>query len=76
MENFETQRLRSIGDKIKKLRVEAGYTSYAKFAIAIDMGRKQYWRLEKGYNFTMNSLFRILDAHKMTLREFFKDLEM
>ena len=76
MENFEAWRLSLIGKKIKQLRIEAGYTSYAKFALAIDMGRKQYWRLEKGHNFTMNSLFHILDADKMTLGEFFNDLEI
>ncbi len=32
----------------------------------------QYWRMEKGSNFTFKSFLRILDAHEMTLFEFFE----
>lgn len=76
MENVDKERLKAISAKIKRLRIEAGYTSYEQFAVANGMERKQYWRHESGYNFMMTTFFRILDAHKMTPSEFFKDWEM
>ncbi len=45
------------------------------FAYEHDLNRISYWRMEKGCNITIASLFRILDIHKMTLHEFFKDME-
>lgn len=67
-------RILKIADKIKKLRIEAGYTSYEFFAWEHGLPRVQYWRMEKGTNFTLNSLIKVLDAHKITLEEFFKEL--
>jgi hypothetical protein len=31
--------------------------------------------MEKGTNFTIRTLLRILDAHKITLEEFFKGID-
>lgn len=67
-------RIQSIADKIKSLRVNAGYTNYEYFAYEINMSRMQYWRLEKGKNMTLETLFIVLDAHKISLEEFFKGL--
>ncbi len=67
-------RLKAIGEKIKRLRLEAGYTSYEKFAIANGIEGKQYWRLESGKNFRMTTLIGIIDIHGITLKEFFEDL--
>ncbi|HXU26985.1 MAG TPA: helix-turn-helix transcriptional regulator [Bacteroidia bacterium] len=69
------KRIQKIADKLKKLRVEAGYTSAETFAFEKDINRVQYWRMEKGSNFTMNSLIKILDVHKLTLEEFFKGIK-
>lgn len=69
-------RIEALAQKIKDIRIAAGYTSYEKFALQNDLDRKQYWRLEKGQNITFKSLFRILDIHKMTLAEFVQDLEL
>ena len=69
------KRIQKIADKLKKLRVEAGYTSAETFAFDNDINRVQYWRMEKGNNFTMNSLIKILDVHKLTLEEFFKGIK-
>ncbi len=66
--------LKQIGDKLKDLRINKGYSSYENFAIDNDLGRMQYWRLENGKtNLTMNSLLRILEIHDISLSEFFKD---
>ena len=68
-------RIMRVADKLERLRIEKGFTSYENFAIEYGISRMQYWRMEKGTNFTFESLLKILDAHKMTLNEFFKDIE-
>ena len=75
MKEKNPERIQAIGKRIKELRKKAGYTSYETFAVEHDMPRKNYWRLEKGYNFTISTLIEILEIHDMTLEEFFKGLE-
>lgn len=57
---------------LKKLRKDAGYRSYEKFAIENDLDRKQYWRAENGANLTLKSLFTILSKHKISPQKFFE----
>jgi hypothetical protein len=66
------KRILLIAKKIKKLRKDAGYKSYEKFAIDKGLPRMQYWRMEKGTNFTMETFLKVLDAHKLSLTKFFK----
>ena len=72
---LQDARLNAIGAKIKDLRIRSGYTSAEIFAYEHELNRISYWRMEKGTNITMSSLFRILDIHQITLSEFFKDIE-
>lgn len=67
-------RIKKIAEKLKRLRIQKGYTSYENFALDNGLPRVQYWRLEKGANFTISSLLKVLDVHKMTLDEFFKEI--
>ncbi|WP_103068994.1 hypothetical protein [Aquimarina sediminis] len=67
--------IQKIADKLKQLRIDSGHTSYETFAWEHGIGRMQYWKMEKGSNFTMKSLLRILRAHKISLADFFKDFE-
>lgn len=69
------KRVINIAKRLKKLRIEKGYSSYENFAWDNEISRIQYWRMEKGTNFTIRTLLRILDAHEMTLKEFFEDIE-
>ncbi len=64
-----------VAEKLEKIRIAPGYTSYENFAIEHGISRMQYWRMEKGTNFTFESLLRILEAHKMSLSAFFSDFE-
>ena len=64
-----------IAERIKKLRIEAGYSNYEEFAWEKGIGRMQYWNMEKGSNITMTTLFKIVDAHGISLAEFFADME-
>lgn len=69
------KRIMLVADKLERMRIEKGFTSYENFAIEYGISRMQYWRMEKGTNFTFESLLKILDAHKITLEDFFKGIE-
>tara|TARA_B100001115_G_scaffold172884_1_gene156480 strand:- start:2831 stop:3100 length:270 start_codon:yes stop_codon:yes gene_type:complete len=69
-------RILAIAQKLEKIRVEKGYTSYENFAIEHGISRMQYWRMEKGTNFTFASFLKILDAHGMSLSEFFEEFSI
>ncbi|MCF6295455.1 MAG: XRE family transcriptional regulator [Flavobacteriaceae bacterium] len=69
------KRILKIAKKIRQLRIEKGYVSNEFFAWEHNIPRVQYWRMEKGTNFTIKTFLRILDAHEMTLEDFFKDFE-
>lgn len=74
-ENIQDKRLSKIAEKIKKLRIDKGFTSHEEFAWEHEINRVQYWRIEKGSNLTLTSLLRILDIHKISLSDFFKDID-
>ena len=68
-------RIFKISKKIRELRVEKGYISSEFFAWENKIPRVQYWRMEKGTNFTIDSLLRILDAHNISLSQFFSEID-
>ncbi len=65
----------SIGQRLKSLRLDAGYKSYEVFAWENNLSRIQYWKMEKGTNCTLKSLFKVLKIHNLTYKEFFDSLE-
>ena len=67
-------RIIDIGQRLKKLRLKKGYKSYETFAWDNEIPRVQYWRMEKGTNFTISSLLRVLDSHNLTLEDFFSEI--
>jgi len=67
------KQLINISKKIKDLRIQKGYTSYENFALDNNIDRKQYWRVEDGTNITLKTLIKILEIHKISLRDFFND---
>ena len=71
---YEVKELKKIGDKLKRLRIKNGYSSYEKFAIENELSRMHYWRIEEGKtNITIRSLISILNIHKITIENFFAD---
>ena len=68
-------RILQIAKKLEQLRKDKGFTSYENFAIEFGISRMQYWRMEKGSNFTFESFIKILDAHQMSLSDFFEDFK-
>jgi transcriptional regulator with XRE-family HTH domain len=73
-EEIADQRIQTIAKKIRQLRIEANYTSAESFAYDKDINRVQYWRVENGTNLTLKTLLKILDIHKISLGDFFKDI--
>ena len=68
-------RILKIAEKIKTMRKAKGYKSYDVFAWDNELSRISYWRMETGVNFRIETLLKVLDAHKMNLNEFFKDIK-
>ena len=60
-----------ISKRLKQLRKEKGFKNYEHFAYELGMSRSAYWRIEKGSNFEMKSLFRICKLLGITVQEFF-----
>jgi hypothetical protein len=71
----DDKRMVLVGKKLKELRVKAGYKSAENFSSDNELNRVQYWRMEKGANFTLHSLLKVIAIHKLSLEEFFKGLK-
>ncbi len=67
-------RIRKISERIRQLRIDAGYSSYETFANEKNLPRMQYWRAETGANMTLQTLLKIADAHGISLNEFFGEV--
>jgi len=72
---YSKKQITLMGERIRALRHEAGFESYEAFAFKHKLPRVQYWRMEKGTNFTIKSLLPLLNIHKISLAEFFKNME-
>ena len=64
---------RQLGDRIKALRLQKGYTSYEYFAYEHDFSRAQFGRYENGQDLRFSSLVKIVSAFGLTLQEFFSE---
>jgi transcriptional regulator with XRE-family HTH domain len=65
--------LHLVGNRIKQLRIKAGYTSYETFAFENDIHRAQFGRYENGTDLRLSSLFRVLKALGVSPKEFFSE---
>lgn len=65
----------TIARELTQLRVEAGFSSYEKFAIEFGFARKHYWMVEKGkVRITVEYLERVLQCYNLNLFNFFEQL--
>ena len=60
-----------IGAELKRMRLLAGFSNYELFAEKNNMSKIQYFKMEKGTNFTLKSLDRILKIHDISIINFF-----
>jgi len=67
----EQEHLEKLGSRIRQLRKEKGYTNADFFAYEHEFSRPQYSRYEKGMNLTYLTLVRIVEAHGISMEEFF-----
>lgn len=66
--------LKSIGDKVKELRSKTG-DSYEVFAFKNNINRISQYRLEKGENFNMSTLLKVLKGLDIKMNEFFIQID-
>jgi transcriptional regulator with XRE-family HTH domain len=64
-----------ISKRLKQLRKAKGFKNYEHFAYELGMSRSAYWRIEKGSNFEMKTLFRICKLLGISVQEFFSDAQ-
>jgi len=60
-----------VGAELKRMRLLAGFSSYEVFADKNKLSKIQYFKMEKGTNFTLKSLDRILKIHDISIINFF-----
>lgn len=72
-ETHSREYLQKLGNRIKALRIQAGYTSYEFFAYDHNISRAQWGRYENGQDLKFSSLVKVVDAFNMTLSEFFNE---
>lgn len=70
----ENEELRKIGERLRELRIAAGFTAYDKFAFTYDFDSQTILRAEQGKNITIKTLIKILNVHGISLEDFFKGL--
>jgi hypothetical protein len=68
----EKEVLKAIGLRLVYLRKKTMAKSYEQFAFDHQISRVQYYRMEKGENFTLVSLLKVLKIHQISIEEFFK----
>jgi transcriptional regulator with XRE-family HTH domain len=67
------EQLRKLGERIRQLRIDAGFSSYEYFAYEHNFSRAQMGRYEKGQDLRFTSLVRLVSAFGITLEEFFSE---
>jgi transcriptional regulator with XRE-family HTH domain len=72
-QKFSEDDLKKLGNRIKQLRIEKGYTSYEYFAYEKNISRAQYGRYENGEDLRYSSLVKVVKAFDMSMHEFFSD---
>lgn len=68
----EKELLTRMGDVLRKLRKDAGFSSFEDFANHISMDSKQYGDYERGVsNISTITLYRLLSHHNLRVDEFY-----
>lgn len=65
--------LKKLGERIKQLRMNKGYSSYEYFAYDHNISRAQFGRYEKGQDLRFSSLIKVINALDVSLVEFFEE---
>jgi transcriptional regulator with XRE-family HTH domain len=65
--------IKKLGERIRQLRKDAGYSNAEDFAYENSIPRSAYGRYEQGKNIEFTTLIRIVNCHGITLKEFFSE---
>ncbi|GAA3643573.1 helix-turn-helix domain-containing protein [Flavivirga jejuensis] len=65
--------LQKLGNRLRELRIEKGYSNYEQFAFDNEIPRSQYGRYEKGSDLRITSLLKVLEALDISLTDFFSE---
>lgn len=68
-------KLVAVGQKLRRIRIERGYTNYDFFAWEHKLTPSQYLSMETGKNFKMESLLKVLEIYDMKVSDFFSDID-
>lgn len=69
-----TYTIKLIGKRLRYFRKKAGYSNYEDFCWDNDIPTRTYFRMEKGENFTIENLLKVLAALDISLSDFFNDM--
>lgn len=72
-DEYEKEKFKRIGERLRTLRKERGYSGYDTFALQNNLQRTTYLKMEQGKGFQMATLIKVLRIYDMTFEEFFKD---
>ncbi|MDB5003883.1 MAG: helix-turn-helix domain protein [Mucilaginibacter sp.] len=71
--SYNQEELKKLGNRIKNLRVKAGFTNYEYFAYKHEIPRAQFGRYERGEDLRYTSLLKVIKALDITIKEFFSE---
>lgn len=72
-DKYTEKQLTNLGNKLRELRIERGFSNYEQFAYEHNLPRAQYGRYEQGQDLRFSSLLKVLKAFDISLEEFFKE---
>jgi transcriptional regulator with XRE-family HTH domain len=72
-EDYTEKQLHNLGERLKKLRKEIGFSNYEHFAYENELSRSQYGRYENGEDLRFSSLLKVLKAMNISLKDFFSE---
>lgn len=72
-DDFTADQIQLLGNRIKQLRREAGFTNAEQFAFMNNIARSQWARYEVGSDLKYSSLLKIISALNVTLSHFFSE---
>ena len=70
---YTEKQLQNLGNRLRELRIEKGFTNYEQFAFEHSLPRAQYGRYEQGQDLRFTSLLKVLTALDISFVEFFKE---
>lgn len=65
--------IRQLADRLRQLRVNAGFRNSDDFAFEHGLNRAQYGKYEAGRDLQYTTLVKLVRLHGLTLKEFFAE---